>query len=185
MTMGTLGRPILLGPATRVTDTLVFAAAPDTQVLSETAHGERKLDAVITAGTARYYEGKDYILDRDSDGNIVSLTTLVDGALDAGGSVDATYTAITFDSDDTSEEHRVTGFGFRVTIDGAREGTGAATVQVMGRTFKNVDYNNMGNSFTVAAGESRTIYFDETTDLIAVDLSAVAGEVDLYIQDVS
>lgn len=173
-----LGRPFPLGPETPVTDALVFAAAPDTQALSEPASKDRF--PVLVDGGRKLYAGTDYALVRNDKKEVVAITSLVGGYLDAGGNASCDFIAAYFSGDAISESHRAFGESSRITIDASAGGP--ATVDTEG-SDDGVSWYSLGTTFTVNAGQTRTRHLDLPSTYVRANLTGVAGPVQVRVQD--
>jgi hypothetical protein len=174
-----LGRPFRLGPITPVVDALVFGAAPDEQPLSVTGLRERKID-VSLAGVP-VYEGDDYTIVRNDDREPIAVASVAGGALDAGGNVSVSFTEATFLADDDSESFNTAAQQLRVTIDGSSGG--GCTVNTQGSADGGASWYDLGLPFAVAAAETRTRMIEEPTSSLRVQLTAVAGPIEVLVQE--
>lgn len=173
-----LGHPIVLGPEVPVVDVLAFGPGPNTQLLSEVASKHRKL-TVTDGGTNLYYEGKDYVIDRDDKRRPESITSVANSSLDVAGAATVTFTAAYVTLDGDTHAHRTTAPEVRITIDGT---AGGCTVQPQG-SADGVAWYSMGASFVVAPGQTRTRMIEEPNTYVRAQLSAVAGINKVTVQD--
>jgi hypothetical protein len=180
-TVGILSGNVSLPPELRITDALVFGPAPDTQVLSEDGYwAPDGRGTELVDGTTRYYHDEDFTLDRDPvTGNIVSITTVANGALDAGGPADATFYSAEHTIDGDTVWYPTRSNQTRITVDATA--AGPVTVNTQGRTSSS-GAHNLGSSFVVAAGETRTRMIEEPVSEVRVQLTAVTGPVQVYVQ---
>lgn len=182
-----ISKALELSPATLQVDFLVFGPAPDTQPLSALgARGVGYNSSGLTlddgAGTL-YYDGsgKDYLVNLDSDGYAVSITTIAGGALDAGGAADATYKLSEWAADDVSQWVPTSGAAqVRVTVDASAGGP--VTFDLEGRADSTSPPFPLGATRAMIAGEVFTRNLEEKVSAVRVNLTGVTGPVKALVQ---
>jgi hypothetical protein len=173
---------VQLSPATPQVDALVFGAAPDTQALS--VQGAKYPDMQLLDAPTLYYEGtgRDYVVDVDEDGYAVSITTIAGGALDAGGTPNATYRKAFFDADDVSEWFVGSSQQTRFTCD-CGSGAAATNFETEGRSEIGGTPFPLATLQAVANGTSFTRAIQQPVSAVRASLTGVTGPVKILVQD--